>query len=210
MTLNYPYPAVAKMFYEYDGVQHVHNIGVKPSSGFDTLPSGMDADSYELSAHDAVTVYTFQEWVDRYINGFTWNVIENIEGMLKRFGDDTTIQRVELWRYGTQSLQGQFMASVDVGLAGTALQPTIALLQRTYTFRSAEGGVSRAVLMECASGDSTGQATSSSLGNAELRWVQMQFIHQSSPVIAKDTSRLVSFIKRSNGQNEALFRKRFR
>lgn len=208
MTLNFSYPLQAKIHYSYDGLFHVHSVGLNPESPIETYTPGMDLSENILIAQNGTTM-SFVDWVDVYMNGSVLHV-PSFKGLTNWFSSGTTFDRAELWKYEEGSNVGIFIGVISLGTTGTAIAAAQPCGQAVYTFRTFEGGIARIQLMEGSQSNQTSQSAYGALGLEEQKWLTWQFLSTGSAVIAKDGSRLVSFIKRSFSQNEALFKRRFR
>jgi hypothetical protein len=123
------------------------------------------------------------------------------------FSNLTTFVNAELWKYEALSFESSFVGVYTIGLAGTSgtAQPAG---QAIMTFRTNEGGIMKISLMECniAPAVSVTYPNLSVAGKALADAVQFG----TSPWLARDTSYPFAFIALHPGQNEVLFKKRFR
>lgn len=121
---------------------------------------------------------------------------------------NTSFTLAELWKYEAQSFEASFVSAQDISLGGSAAGGNVVTGQAIFTFRSAEGGVLKVNFMESilASGNKLQYAALSADGKAIVDYI----IAVDGPFLARDTSQPFAFIATYPGQNEALFKKRFR
>lgn len=114
----------------------------------------------------------------------------------------------ELWQYTPLTTDAQFISAYSIGLAGTAVGNTFAAGQTQFTFRSQEGGVLRINLMESIipQGGSRGFAAMT----AEQQAISTFVTQSGAPWLARDTSYPFALIAMHPGQNEAVFKNRYR
>lgn len=137
--------------------------------------------------------------------------VENLLTVLvTRFQTTTTVDFVDLWKYTPLSFQRTFVSSYSpTANAGTSAGTTNPAQYELYTWRTMEGNVMRLTLLETVSVDQT-QKGYVGLVPGQQNIVDFIQAPTSGFVLGRDTSYPVSFIRASFGQNEALFRKRFR
>ena len=212
MTINYPYPTVVKVFYTFNNLEHIHTVGVRPAPTTMLAQAGLNPALYLLEGFDG-TEYAFDDFVTGYVEAPAY--LDTVPptgnaGFAWLFGGGTSFTRAELWRFPEQSLDGQFLCAVDLDFVGRSPIAGVSLLQTTYTMRSSEGGTLRLTCMEAGQTAEFNQAPFTPLSNREKTFLNKWYLSQNTPVIARDGGRAVAFLKRSNGQNEALFKKRHR
>lgn len=195
MVLNYPGPYELRLHYTTATVEHVmaHSVAldapVNLAETFDNITGG---------SFDGTTVA-----LDDYVEA--WLLV------LAPFfhGAGASFNQVELWSYPPQSFDASFISSyVPVQQPASGNGTTFAS-QMTFTFRTREGGIFKQVLLENtdASADVDAYATASA---AEQDLFDFFVNETISLAVGRDTSRPFMPIKVSKGQNERLFRKRFR
>jgi len=118
-----------------------------------------------------------------------------------------SLGRFELWRFEEGSLNGLYISTYEVGENGENVAGSYAASQATWTFRSIGGGVARLQFMESSFG---GDAKSSPPYGLIDGAVASLLIADGSPVLARDNTPIFANIHFSQGQNEKLWRKRFR
>lgn len=116
---------------------------------------------------------------------------------------------VELWRYGPNGQNAIYISASDVtNPLGTSAVVPMAAQQQTFTFRSTNGGIMRLQLMETSVGDNLRQTPPYT--PAGFQSLSVYVTGNSRPWQARDDGYPFVAIACSGGQNEALFRKRFR
>lgn len=125
-------------------------------------------------------------------------------------GTGTGQPRFELWEYGNEpSTDKTFITAWEgTGLYETNASPAVAAWQATHTFRTMGGGVARIQLMEGVNG-SNSRLTGGLITGDTLIFMN-HLISSGSIVTGRDNHWLISKLSASYGQNEALWRKRFR
>lgn len=122
----------------------------------------------------------------------------------------TEFSRVELWAYDAEpSTDKTFLSVMELAEPGTAAAGTdVAAQQETMTLRTVNGGIMRVQLMEPVSSLTSRQNPPFSPAHFDaLRSYMVGLTH---PWVGRDNSRPLAAIAWGSGQNEKLFRKRFR
>jgi hypothetical protein len=189
---NWPAPYVVDIFYRVQGQLHKHSAGMilstEPEAGveFDTLSAITKNGS--LEPLDVVT-----DTIVSYIKPF--------------YGPLDDILFAELWHYLPESFERQYIASYEIGAVGTGTAGQI-MRQMIMSFRSSLGGVGYVNLLEGAfpQDTQTGWPFPAGAANAFATYV----FSTASPYVFRDNGRPVTPINLSYGQNEKMWRKRFR
>jgi hypothetical protein len=116
---------------------------------------------------------------------------------------------VELWKYAAGTFDATFISSYDPTVsAGLSASASLAAIQTIITFRSVEGGIMRLNFMESVTAVAGSQTfpTNITLYNNIAAFC----VSSDAWMLARDTSYLVAPIRLLPGQNEQLFKKRFR
>lgn len=127
----------------------------------------------------------------------------------ERFAVGVVFGIIELWKYAPLTFDATFISSYNPTLvAGVATGSVVVTQQETYTFRTVEGGVMRLQLMESvfASNDKNAYPTGVAVVDAIFDFVKSDV----NWVLARDTSYPFAALNHLGGQNEKLFRLRFR
>jgi hypothetical protein len=126
-----------------------------------------------------------------------------------RFHTSSAFGIVELWKYVPLTFDAQFISSYNpTVVAGTDTNPTVATQQETLTFRTLEGGILRIQLMESVA--NTNQREPYPTGDVDIDPIFVFVFGTSNWILGRDTSYPFSAINHLGGQNEKLFRARFR
>lgn len=114
------------------------------------------------------------------------------------------------WRYVTGTHAKNFVATGTLSTpAGTGAGITVKH-QTTLTFRSANGGILKTVLLETAlTGDTQLPLVPNAAGTAPQRWAAY-LLSADNPVLAADDAYPILALRDSRGENERIFRKIFR
>jgi len=207
MTLNYSYPLVAKLFYVVDGLTHLHQVGLAPAGTTMTQNAGEPPADYALGG--ATWGGDFEAWAQNYVNG--QGILGGTMWGIRNFlATATTIDRVELWRFGVASNTGQYLSTVPFGVGGYAVGSYTDSALAIATMRSADGGILRHTLVEARQGDVSGQYGFSVLPPEVRGFFNDQLFGVNAPIISKGGAKPIAFIKMNYSQSEAIFKARHR
>lgn len=200
MAVNFPGPYQVRLFYTTSvnaiPLQHVQqlNLGLSttpaPGDGFDTvfpmLRGGVSSDDLETLTN-------------------TWavgmqNLFSNVAG--------NTIDYAELWKYDAGTFDASFISTLAINLPGTRAAATAQSNQQMMVFRSTNGGVVKFNFMETVLGTGAKDTTPFSDGTAES--IRDDIEGGIFPWIGRDNGWPFATIGLYPGQNEAIFKKRFR
>lgn len=137
--------------------------------------------------------------------------LTNWINLIKPFFRDaeTTFDYAELWKYEPLSFEADFISTQTIGVTGSITTGSqVAASQCIWSFRTLEGGTMKISLMESllAPGARLGYGLQSSLSQALVDYI----LGPSNGWLARDTSFPFSHIAQFPGQNEAVFKKRYR
>lgn len=168
---------------------------------FDVLPNG-DPEAgqpfNDIRIFDRTNTLIF---LDAAIDAF-------VAGMIGIYPATTTIIRAELNFIPEGTFAKTFISSYGIDEVGTAAGDEQVASQATYTFRSIGGGSGRLQFME--SSITGNSKTSYPYANAAQNAIADLVTAADSFIIARDNTYMFANIHLSVGQNERLFRKRFR
>lgn len=190
---NFPGPQVIEISYTCSGVQHKMRLNTHvagdPAVGEDV--ANIDLTLRDLTTKNVDTAVT--EWIN----------------LLKPFfHTTTTFDEYSIWNYVFQTFDRVFVTSAPIGISGTGTGSVTLAQQDTFTFRTQEGGTMKIVLLESA-GISKVRETYASLG-APSQAVFDYCTDSDGWILARDTSYPAAPLAKIGGENEALFRKRYR
>lgn len=199
MALNFPGPFEIRQFYTTTistiALEHVMRLSVD----LDTpIAPGEDfANIFGTSPNGAVV--SLATCIDRLL-----------AVMAPFYAPTTTVfGRTELWEYTPLTFDASFVSqynSAVVPSGGTAPTPAHYLIM---TFRTLEGGIMRATLLEDSSSANNQELYPTN--TAQVNDFMDEIINPDfSLYVGRDTSRPFSPLRVSRGQNEAVWRKRFR
>lgn len=193
MVENFPGPYEVRFFYTVSGLQHELRL---------SLPLAQDP----LPGTPFAAIVTEQKGG---ANGVLQADVDSLVALLRPFWPNTvTIDFAELWKYVPLTNQANFISGYTIGLTGTAAGTIVLSHQATFTWRSIEGGIMKMVLLET---DLGGDAVVSYAASGARSIALFDYIAGAfSAFWARDTSYANAPLRRSNGQNEAVWRKRNR
>lgn len=168
---------------------------------FDVLPTATPAVGEAFSGIEVSVRGGGSDQLDAAIDTF-------VAGMIGIYPATTSIIRAELWYIPEGTFAGTFISAYgidEVGTNATASQPSF---QATYTFRSLGGGYGRIQFME--SSIASNSRLSYPYANAAQNAIPDLITGSGNFIIARDNTFMFANIHLSVGQNERLFRKRYR
>jgi len=124
------------------------------------------------------------------------------------FSNTNTIDRAELWHIPEGTTNGEFYSTYTIGETGSGIGTANIASQSTFTFRTMGGSTMRVQLMETVLGGSAKDPypTTSPTVNQLFDYV----IGPTGFFLGRDNTQPFAPMNWTNGQNERLFRKRFR
>lgn len=197
MAINFPGPYTLRLFYQttygtvpLDHMQELNfDVASPPTPGdiFANIICNLTGGGTANMA--AVTA----SWV---------SILDNL------FHTASAFDHAEIWKYEAGTFEASFVSTYTVGTNGLSSSATPPAGQAIYTFRTTEGGIMKVSLMEASIPQDFPKAYAAL--SADEKAVVDAVTDGTFPWLARDTSRPFSFIRRYGGQNEALFKKRFR
>lgn len=173
-----------------------HRLTVDVNAVADADP-GANFDTVELQPRAGATVMLG-----------TWLTTDFLPLILALYPAESDFYLAELWKIPEGEYNGTFIAAKELAESGVNAVGNQVAQQTTFTFRSQGGGVARIQLMESSFSGQRKQTPPflSAGANALSTYVTSN----DSPIIARDNTPLIARIHQSDGQNEKLWRKRFR
>lgn len=193
MAKNYPGPYEIELHYDVDGEEHVarYNCDVV------TAPTpGQDPATINLATRDGAGIFlsvAVNEWVN----------------LLKaRFDTGTNFAFYNFYSIAPLSTVRTFITTGTLNVAGTSVSSPRLAGQMTYTFRTAEGNTMKIVTLESVDiSDIRVPYAGTGAGNQAI----MDYVIASDTwFLARDTSCPIAAMNVVGGQNEAVFRSRYR
>lgn len=190
---NFPGPFEVVIKYSVDGVNHLQNLNCNAVTpiGVGDLPADIDLQTRvggTVALDAAVTA-----WVN-----------------LLKVGSSSTLTFDSFDFYSVAALSSvrTFITSGTIGVSGTNVGSYNPAHQKTLTFRTLEGGTMRIVQMETAdtSKARVGYAATGAGNQAIMDFV----VGTTNWILARDTSYPISALNAIGGENERIFRTRFR
>lgn len=195
MAENFPGPGELRFYYTTAGRIHSQRFNCRIDGT--PAPGTLDEDCSILRRDDIPV--TLPDAADSWAQ------------VLKLFlADESTIDYCELWRYAPGSTDGEFVSVTAVGVSGVVAAAVSPAHQQTYTFRTAEGGIMKIIMLETTSTANSVTSMATPPGGALDTLLDFVINSETSIFLGRDTSHIVAGLRRSQGQNEKLFRKVFR
>lgn len=174
-------------------IEHVLTFDVDPT----TAPTaGDDFSDISINLRNSSTVL-LSDFVDDFV-----------AGMIAIYPSTATIIRAELWEIPEGTYAGTFIATYPIDEVGTAVGGSQVAQQTTLTFRSIGGGSGRLQFMECSV--SGNNKESYPYTNTALNAIADFVTAVTGGIHARDNTFMFANIHASHGQNERLWRKRYR
>jgi hypothetical protein len=120
----------------------------------------------------------------------------------------TNFVSAELWKYAAGTYDASFVSTYAIGEAGTNGGGVQQAAQSIVTFRSSNGGIFKLSFMESAL--ASGGTDTGTISSAALEALVASVEDGDHPWLARDDGFPIVRIAHFPGQNEALFKKRFR
>ena len=206
MAINFPGPYELRIFYTSPDItpggslEHEQRLNID----IDTPPSpGAEFSSMDVVSPGSISLPTLDEVVEDYLT-----VLAGLHD------DETTFERVELWHYPVeQSFESNFVSTYQPTVdTGTSTFPAVAASQQILTFRTTEGGIMKVSVMEGVVGP--GRRTTYAAAITEVKalfdFVLSGGSGYEAVFLGRDTSYPFAPIAFFPGQNEALFKRRYR
>ena len=194
MPPNFPGPYEIEQTYTVDGIKHRYRVNF-----------GSDNDYQPGDLYPAMTMknrsgveVNLQTYYEALFNAIRATYSTTLFTM-----DDLTI-----WKYTPLTFDRTFITSLStpaVGQTATAYTPAHTSI---YTFRTFEGGIAKLTLLETTS-TSNAQITYAA-ANAQAQAIFDAFTDPDAGWLGRDTSFILAPLRLNLGQNEAIWRKRFR
>lgn len=163
---------------------------------------GTDFTSIEVDTPDETALLSLSEISDSI--GALWQACYPAAAHLSQF---------ELWKIPEGTTDAVFISQYDVGLVGTNATASKPAGQATFTFRSLEGGVARFQLMESSFTGDTKESRPYAAAAATNIADYITTGDNTPPLRyfkARDNSAIFANVHFTQGQNEKLYRKRYR
>lgn len=203
MTANFPGPLEARIFYTVSNtiggpIQHVMKLNFTLPAGH-TITPGQSFGTISVQIRSGVPV-TLQAAIDGFIT-----VVRPLYDL-----DDSTFDYAECWEYTPGTFDARFISTYNIGLAGSNTSPgeSVAASQNIMVFRTQEGGIMKLSLMEGKSGVALPRSYAQLASDSKA--VVDYVLSTNIWMLARDTSYPLSFKAQYLGQNEALFKRRYR
>lgn len=115
---------------------------------------------------------------------------------------------VELWSIPEGTFDATFISSNSIGDPGASVAPSVAAQQCIFTFRTLAGGIMKLYFMETVI--SSQLKLSYPTDTASIDAIFAFVIASEQPFVGRDNTRPIAPLNFSPGQNEAVWRRRFR
>jgi len=193
MASNFPGPYELEIKYTVSSVEHVHRVscdtvGTPTVGDLPTAITLQTKDTVGILLNTAVTAYV---------------------ALLKvRYHTSVTFTSFDFWKYTPLTYIRQWISTGVLSVAGTSTGSTSLAQQSTFTYRTLEGNIMRTVLLE--SIDDTKDRVPYASAPASVKAIMDYIVASDTWVLARDTSYPISPLNAVGGQNEAVFKARYR
>lgn len=198
MAINVPGPYDVRIFY-------TTLVGTEILTHTQKLNCDMDA--------DLGVGFPFSSWLVKQNGGGQLSLQSSVDQwiiyMRELFHTSTQFVTAELWKYVAGTYDASWRATYAIALSGLeAVFPTIAASQGVVTFRTRNGGIMRINLMEYIIGQAV--TDPAPFGNGDISTLATYLLSSAGWVIGRDNGYPVAALNFLAGQNEKLFKLRFR
>lgn len=193
MTSFYPGPYGLEILYQVSGLLHTMelNLNIDGTPDIGDAFSTINAISRDASLYPLHTL-----------------VIDYGTVLMPLFNTAVTAISATLWRYTAFSYERTWISEYTMGYVGSNANPIVGAAQATFTFRSQNGGIMKSVLLESGI-DGNNQTAIAALTTTGLAYANF-FLDDDNPFVARDGGYPIAGILLSRGQNERVFRRRYR
>ena len=200
-ALNYPGPQQIRLFYttaptSFPSIQHEARYNIRISGGAPAPGTAFGSMTAALKGGGTLALNTYMD---------NWAIL--MKALMSNVANNT-IDYAELWDYPALSNNGSFVSAYTMNVAGTTALPSLPAIQNMITFRTAEGGIMKLNFMEGWSG--IGVIDTPPFAQAGFQAVADFVISANNAWLGADTSFPFAIKAMFPGQNEALFKKRYR
>lgn len=193
MAVNFPGPAVADITYSYSGITHHQQLNFTYPG---ELTAGMDLADVDVTTRSGsyVPVLTaVTAWI---------TLIKSL------YNTGVKFDSVTVWKYTAGTYDRLFINSAVLDIDGTSASAAQLAAQYIYTFRTTLGGVMKLSFMETVAAPGASASRAAATGNVLAIF---QFVEGlTNWVVARDNGFPIAGIASHPGQNEALFKRRYR
>jgi hypothetical protein len=200
-ALNYPGPQQIRLFYTtsptgFPAIQHQARMNIQVSAGTVIPGTLFSALTVALRGGGSLALNTYID---------NWVILMKV---MMATAANNTIDYAELWQYPPLSFNGSFVSTYAINVAGTSALAALPAVQNMITFRTIEGGIMKLNFMEGWSGQ--GAVDTPPFAQAGFQAIADFVISANNGWLGADTSYPFAIKALFPGQNEALFRKRYR
>lgn len=194
----------------FDGVYEVRIIYDTTPTGFPLLEHTLTFDVEPTAPPEVGEEFSAINIVPRSAAPLPLSdaVDDFVAGMIGIYPSSATIIRAELWRIPEGTLAGTFVSTYPIDEPGVNVTASQVAQQSTFTFRAIGGGNGRLQFME--SSISGNGSTSYPYPAASQNAIADLVTATTGFILARDNTHMFANIHLSNGQNERLWRKRYR
>jgi len=193
MAVNFPGPWQVDIHYVVDGYEHTQKLNLDVET---VVTVGMPFDEIEINTRAAGTVF-----LDAAIDA--WETLQ-----LPRFSDTAAFTGADLYFCQENSFNRFWYSSYGMSGVGTHAQPYSKANETIHTYRTQEGGIMKLVWEECPIAFFA--KVSLAAGTLYEGTTRDFVLSDDNWILARDTSWPIAPLHLLYGQNEAIFKKRYR
>jgi hypothetical protein len=138
-------------------------------------------------------------------------VVENYVALLAPFFNSTatTFTIAELWKYEAGTFNADYVSTYEIDEPGTSASSLQKASEAIFTFRTLEGGIMKLVLLDGVFAPDVPKVYAD-MGSDAQDLVDYVVDAVSARFLGRDTSYPAVFLRLFNGQNENVFKRRYR
>lgn len=193
MPSNFPGPFEIEIISSVQGLEHKQRLNTQVQGAWNVgdPASSINLTRRDLTTVDSVTAVT--AWVDL---------------MKPFFAGDYSFDSFNVWQYLANTYDRIFISTAQLGVLGTGAGATNLCHQSIFTFRTQAGGTMKIVQNEDTNGSET-RDSYASLGASAQAFMDF-VVSDQAWMTARDDTFPIAPLNRVGGQNESVFKKRFR
>lgn len=194
---NYPGPWEMRIFYTCVAGGNTYSHVSRHNLDVDTPPdAGSDLEDYDLISRQGL-----------FYNGLSW--ANGLVGqMVAQLNENSSVDRVELWKYETGTYNAAFQTVQALNAAGTSVSDAVELSQTIWSFRTQNGGHAYFEILDSIHVPGIKQAREATAAGTQA--VFDVITNLNSPMIGRDGGYCFAPLWWLPGTSEHSFKKKYR
>lgn len=185
-----------RIIYAFSGLTHGLTLW-SIAEDFSAAPGGTP-DEYGVIPRSAVAV-PWDDAVDALLAQFR-----------KQFANTTLFTAAELWKFAAGSEDAEFLSAYEIAVAGSNVAANVIASETIHTSRTSSGRILKVYAEETVGASSTPSSWSALDGGNPYQELGFYWLGSSMAFVDREGAFPIALLKYSIGQNEAIFRRRYR